>query len=222
MLQQAELRQYELLTEAAGDLRHRDVRRRQRHAAVLGPKYHQALARRYRPEGVEVIGMPLEGEELLRHNGLIDRSRDEDVTEPIAQVGRSPLQRLEGEHPRLLMGLSRVYLYPVRACAVDEVELSLPCLLGARDKLPADGLLQLELSLPPLGGSLRAIEYGRTELGHTLIGKDLEEELVAYAIDIAVRDGDLDTSCCHLSLEALSVSSLEDELRVEGLDAAGA
>ena len=115
--------------------------------------------------------MPIEGEEVAWHHGLIDGGCDEDVAESHADICRSTLEGFEGSAPSCVGGLADLYLLTSRGTVEDiqHAVLGFACLT---DELPGD-MLEAEVRLPEVCYVRRAVENRGEELEDALILEDL-------------------------------------------------
>ena len=115
--------------------------------------------------------MPIEGEEVAWHHGLIDRGCDEDVAESHADICRSTLKGFEGSAPSRVSGLTDLYLLTSRG-AVKDIQHTILGFACLTDDLPGY-MLEAEVCLPEVRYVRRAVENRGEELKDALILKDL-------------------------------------------------
>ena len=115
--------------------------------------------------------MPIEGEEVTWHHGLIDGGCDEDVAESHADICRSTLKSFEGSAPSRVGGLTDLYLLTSRG-AVEDIQYAVLGFACLTDDLPRD-MLEAEVRLPEVRYVRRAVENRGEELEDALILEDL-------------------------------------------------
>ena len=115
--------------------------------------------------------MPIEGEKIAWHHGLIDGGCDEDVAESHADICRSTLKSFEGSAPSRVGGLTDLYLLTSRG-AVEDIQYAVLGFACLTDDLPRD-MLEAEVRLPEVRYVRRAVENRGEELEDALILEDL-------------------------------------------------